>query len=62
MGDFCRLHGIYLAQGLKHSGIIVAERRTYTVGEQLRGLLKVGEVYSAESIQNQLVFIGSYIL
>ncbi|WP_219907640.1 DUF5615 family PIN-like protein [Aphanothece hegewaldii] len=26
MGDFCRLHGIYMAQGLNHSGIIVAER------------------------------------
>lgn len=61
MGDFCRLHGIYMEQGLNHSGIIVAQRQTYSIGEQLRGLLRVTEEYTAETIKNQLVFIGSYI-
>jgi DNA-binding transcriptional MerR regulator len=61
MGDFCRLHGIYMEQGLNHSGIIIAERQTYSVGEQLRGLLRVTEKYSAETIKNQLVFMGGYI-
>lgn len=61
MGDFCRLHGMYIAQALNHPGIIIAERQSYSVGEQLRGILRVTEDYSAEEMRNQLVFIGGYI-
>ncbi|MCC3413155.1 MULTISPECIES: DUF5615 family PIN-like protein [unclassified Microcoleus] len=59
--DFCRLHGNLLAVGGSHSGIIVAPRQSYSVGEQLRGLLNLIGSKSAEEMMNQLEFLGTYI-
>ncbi|MFE1748318.1 DUF5615 family PIN-like protein [Coleofasciculus sp. H7-2] len=61
MRDFCRLHQTYMEQGIEHSGIIVAERQSYSVGEQLRGIVKLMAIKSAEEMRNQLVFLGAYI-
>ena len=59
--DFCRLHGSFLADGRSHAGIIVAPRQSYSVGEQLRGLLNLIGSNSAEEMINQLEFLGTYI-
>ena len=59
--DFCRLHGSFLAVGRTHAGIIVAPRQSYSVGEQVRGLLKLIGSKSAEEMINQLEFLGTYI-
>ena len=40
VGDFLRLYGAYLAEGKTHAGIILARQQQYSVGEQLRRLLK----------------------
>ncbi|MBZ8183232.1 DUF5615 family PIN-like protein [Oscillatoria salina] len=61
MGDYCRLHTIYMVESREHTGIIVAERQSYSIGEQLRGLQRLVLAISAESIRNQLVFLGTYI-
>jgi hypothetical protein len=57
VGDFCRLHKEYLSEGRRHSGIIVVYRQRYAVGEQLRLLLRLVEIRSAEEMRNQLVFL-----
>ena len=59
--DYCRLHTTYMEQGREHGGVIVAERQSYSVGEQLRGLQRLIAIKSAEEMRNQLVFIGAYI-
>ncbi|PSB50064.1 hypothetical protein C7B67_15830 [filamentous cyanobacterium Phorm 6] len=59
--DFCRMHGSSLAVGNSHAGIIVAPRQSYSVGEQLRGLLNLSGSKSAEEMMNQLEFLGTYI-
>jgi hypothetical protein len=56
-GDFCRLHSEYLQQGLEHSGIIVAPSQRYSLGEQLRRLLRVISARSAEDFVNHLEFL-----
>lgn len=61
VGDFCRLHKAYLEQQQKHSGIILAAKQSYSIGEQLRGLLKLVESMEAEDMANQLVFLRKYI-
>lgn len=43
VGDFCELHKKYLNEGKRHSGIVVVYRQRYTVGEQLRLLLKLAD-------------------
>ena len=41
VSDFCRLHKEYLTDGRPHAGIVVVNRQRYSVGEQLRLLLKL---------------------
>jgi len=58
VGDFCRIHKEYLAGGKSPSGIIVANRRRYTIGEQLRYLLNLAKTKSADDMRNQLLFLN----
>ncbi len=62
MGDFHQLHRIFLAEGRSHSGIILAPQQRYSIGEQLRGLLKLITEKPGSEMINQLVFLSSYIL
>ena len=57
VGDFCKLHGDYLAAGVGHGGIIVAHRQRYSVGEQVRRLLKLVESEEADDLKNRLIFL-----
>jgi hypothetical protein len=50
-----------MEQGMEHTRIILAQRQSYSIGEQLRGLLRLMETKSAEGMRNQLVFLGTYI-
>lgn len=61
VGDFCRLHKSYLELKQQHSGIVLAAKQSYSIGEQLRGLLKLVESMEAENMANQLVFLRKYI-
>ncbi len=61
MGDFQNLHHVFLAKGIEHSGIILAPQQRYSIGEQLRGLLKLISQKSAEDMVNQLIFLSAYI-
>lgn len=57
VGHFCQLHAEYLAAGKTHEGIIVVYRQRYSVGEQMRRLLKLIETQSAEEMKNRLHFL-----
>ncbi|HEX4497076.1 MAG TPA: DUF5615 family PIN-like protein [Thermoanaerobaculia bacterium] len=60
VGDFHQLHGQYMASQRSHSGIVLAHRRKYLVGEQIRRLLKLTTTLSAESMRNRLEFLNSW--
>ena len=55
------LHKIYVEQGRNHAGIIVLAKQSYSVGEQLRGILNLINSVSDAEINKQLVFLGAYI-
>lgn len=57
VGHFCKLHKDYLAQGKSHAGIIVVYRQRYSVGEQIRRLLKLMRTKSAEDMIDVLSFL-----
>ena len=61
MGDFCRLHRIFVEQKRTHSGIIVVPRQSYSVGTQWRGVWNLIAAKSAEQMIDQLEYIGTYI-
>ena len=58
--DYCRLHAEFLAQGRSHAGIILAKQQQYSVGEQMRRLLKLIATKPAEEMTNQLEFLGNW--
>lgn len=60
VGDFCRLHKIYMEQGREHSGIVMG-RQSYSIGEQLRGFLRLISTKSAEEMIAQQEFLGNYM-
>ena len=60
VADFYELHTAYVVQGKSHAGIILAQQGRYSVGEQIRRLLKVMETVDAEGMQNQVVFLSAW--
>lgn len=58
VGDFYRLHTSYLAKGKPHAGIILTQQQRYSVGEQMRRLLKLVATRSAEDLKNSVEFLS----
>ncbi len=57
--DFYRLHTDWLAREEEHNGIILG-LQNYSVGEQLRRLIKIIAGKSAEEMQNQVEFLSAW--
>jgi hypothetical protein len=55
------LHGEFVVQQRTHAGIVLAPQQQYSVGQQLRGLLKLAADKSAKEMANQLVFLNAYV-
>ncbi|MEA5514230.1 DUF5615 family PIN-like protein [Nodularia sp. UHCC 0506] len=60
VGDFCQLHTLYITQKRTHSGIIISSQ-DYSLGEQMRRVLKLMATKSAQDMENQLVFLSAYL-
>lgn len=60
VGDFYELHTTYLTQGKSHAGLILASQQRYSVGEQMRRLLKLIATRSAEDMENRVEFLSAW--
>lgn len=60
VGHFHQLHTRWILEGRNHSGIILAAQSRFTIGEQLRRVLKLVAASSAESMQNQIEFLSAW--
>ena len=60
VGDFYQLHSQYVTEGKTHNGIIVSRQQTYSVGEQLRRLLKLIATKSTEDMRNHIEFLSHW--
>ena len=58
--DFFRLHGKYLQEQRLHGGIILVPHQRYSVGEQVRRILRLVATMSADSIRDQAEFLSSW--
>jgi len=58
--DFYRLHSDYVAQGRQHAGIILMRQQYYSVGEQMRRLLKLIAGKSADEMKNRVEFLSAW--
>jgi len=57
---FHALHGRGMREGESHAGIIVGAQQTYSVGEQMRRLLKLIATKSPEDMRDQVEFLSRW--
>jgi Domain of unknown function (DUF5615) len=58
-GDFYRIHGEWMRQHQNHAGMILAPQH-FSVGEQLRRLLRLIAARTAEEMRNRVEFLGTW--
>ena len=58
--DFYKLHTLLIESGASHGGIILAPQQQYSIGEQLRRLLKLIAARSTEEMRNHLEFLSNW--
>lgn len=58
--DYVVLHSRFLEQGLSHAGILLAHKHRYSIGEQMRRIVRLAETLSVEEMQNRLEYLGSW--
>jgi hypothetical protein len=59
-GDYCALHQLWAREGRTHAGIIVSPQQHYKVGEELRRIVRLVGLRTAEQMQNRLEFLSSW--
>lgn len=59
-GDYYRLHSDHLASGKSHAGIILIAQQRYTVGDQMRRILKLIAVRSAADMHDCVEFLSAW--
>jgi hypothetical protein len=59
-GDFYRLHTEYAARGKPHAGIILMRQQHYSVGEQMRRLLRLIAAKSVDDMKNCVEFLSAW--
>jgi hypothetical protein len=59
-GDFYRLHTDLLALGKSHAGMILIAQQRYTVGDQMRRILKLIAVLSAADMRDRVEFLSAW--
>jgi hypothetical protein len=60
MGDYQRLNSEYLKESKHHAGIILAQQQRYSLGEQMRRLLRIIGKLSAEEMDDRIVFLSAW--
>ena len=60
VSDFYRLHTEWINSGREHAGMILAPQQRYSVGEQLRRILRIQANSTARSMRNRAEFLGNW--
>jgi hypothetical protein len=62
VGDFSQLHSEWLRLGKPHLGIVLAHQwQRYSIGTQLRGLLRLAAQCSPTEMKDRLEFLSDWI-
>lgn len=60
VGDFMHLHGEYMAAGSSHAGIVFGDQQRFSVGEQMRRLLRIAALRPAEEMRSVYEFLSAW--
>ena len=58
--DYYAIHTGWLQRGRGHGGIILAQQRRFSAGEQIRRLLRLVGSLPAENMLNRIEFLGRW--
>ena len=62
VAHFCRIHSEWLTVGKSHSGILLGhQQRRYSVGTQLRGLVKLAGKFETADMRDRLEYLNDWI-
>lgn len=60
VGDFFALHTRLRLEGRSHAGMILAVQQRYSVGEQMRRILRMNRERSSEAMKDQAEFLSAW--
>ena len=60
VSDFYRLHTERVDAGREHAGMILAPQQRFSVGEQLRRLLRLRATVTIATMRNHVEFLGNW--
>jgi hypothetical protein len=60
VSDFYRLHTEWAGAGREHAGMILAPQQRFSVGEQLRRILRLRATTTAARMRNEVEFLGNW--
>lgn len=58
--DYWSLHIRLLEQGESHAGIIVAEQQRYSIGEEMRRILRLVGTLTSEDMIDRMEFLSAW--
>src|ERR1022692_1801650 len=59
VSDFYRLHTQWLSAGREHAGMILAAQQRFSIGEQLRRILRLRATTTAVNMRNHVEFLSN---
>ena len=60
VGDFHQIHTEWTSTGRGHAGIILAQQKRYSTGEQIRRLVRLIGSLTDEAMKNREEFLGRW--
>jgi hypothetical protein len=60
VADFCHIHAEWLLHRRSHSGVILSHQAQFSVGEQMRRLVRLVGTIPADEMHNRLEFLSDW--
>lgn len=61
IADFVQLHIQFVEANENHAGVVMIAQQQFSIGDYLRGLMRLMSSKSAEDMTNQILFLGDYL-
>lgn len=58
--DFLQLHTTFLEHGREHAGLILVSQQRFSIGEQMRRILRLSQATTPEVMRNRFEFLTGW--
>lgn len=60
VGDFAQLHALWLNAGRSHAGLVLVPQQRYSIGEQMRRVLRLAGERSDAEMRDRIEFLSNW--